>query len=70
MIDLSEYNKNFNYLRWLIYQLLSMIINHKTYNIPDEVGSLKIRPMSWEDFKGVPPENTWFLAHIYWGINY
>jgi hypothetical protein len=26
--------------------------------------------MSWNDFKGVPPKDTWFLAHIYWAIDY
>lgn len=47
-----------------------MFVNHQTYNIPESIASLKIRPLYWKDFKGTPPENTWFLAHIYWDINY
>lgn len=26
--------------------------------------------ISWEDFKGQPLENSWFLAVIYWYVNY
>ena len=35
-----------------------------------QVGSFKIQPITWEDFKGEVEENMKWSAHIYWYIDY
>ena len=47
-----------------------MLVDHSTYGIPEVVGGLKVQPLSWADFKGTPPDNSPYLAHIYWTVNY
>lgn len=47
-----------------------MLVDHLTYDIPTKVGPIKIRSLAWADFKGTPPENSPYLAHIYWAVNY
>lgn len=47
-----------------------MLINHTTMGLPASIAGLVIKPISWSDFKGTPPEQSYYLAHIYWGINY
>ena len=47
-----------------------MKIDHRTFGLPSNIGFLQIKPLSKTDFKGTPPSETWFLAHIYWAINY
>lgn len=47
-----------------------MFVDHNTFGIPAKIGGIKIKPLSWDDFKGVPPPKSYYLAHIYWGINY
>lgn len=47
-----------------------MLIDHTSYGIPSKIGPIKIKPLTWKDFKASPPENSPYLAHIYWGVNY
>ena len=47
-----------------------MFVDHNTFGIPAKIGGIKIKPLSWDDFKGTPPPKSYYLAHIYWGINY
>ena len=47
-----------------------MFVDHNTYGIPEKVGGVRIRALSWEDFRGNPPPKSHYLAHIYWGVNY
>lgn len=47
-----------------------MFVDHNTYGIPASVGGISIKPLTWEDFKGTPPPQSPYVAHIYWNINY
>ena len=47
-----------------------MFIDHNSYSIPGKIGPIKIKPLSWKLFKSFPPENSPYLAHIYWAVNY
>lgn len=31
---------------------------------------MTIKTVTWKDFSGKVPENTWFLAYTYWNTNY
>lgn len=31
---------------------------------------MPIKAISWGDFRGEVPDNQWYLAHIYWNIEY
>ena len=35
-----------------------------------QVNKMRIKPISWADFRGNVPDNQWYLAHIYWHIEY
>ena len=47
-----------------------MFVDHNTYGIPASVGGINIKSLSWDDFKGAPPEQSPYAAHIYWNVNY
>lgn len=47
-----------------------MLVDHNSYGIPPKIASLKIRALKWTDFKGTPPPDSPFAAHIYWSVNY
>ena len=47
-----------------------MFVDHLSYDIPGKVGPIKIKPLTWGEFKGTPPENSPYLAHIYWTVSY
>ena len=35
-----------------------------------KIDRMKIKAITWDDFRGKVPEDQWFLAHIYWHIEY
>lgn len=47
-----------------------MFIDHNSYSIPESIAGVRIKSLSWQLFKGTPPPNSQYSAHIYWGINY
>ena len=47
-----------------------MIVTPLEMKIPEKVGNFVIKPMSWDDFPGQGPEDSWFLAHINWNVSY
>lgn len=47
-----------------------MKVTPKDMNIPAQIGDFVIKSVSWADFPGKPPENTWFLAYTIWNTNY
>ena len=38
--------------------------------LPPKIGTLQIPSISWEDFPRDPPDDSPYLAHIYWTIHY
>ena len=47
-----------------------MFVDHNTIGIPEKIAGIKIKALSWQDFKGTPPKASPYVAHIYWGVNY
>ena len=47
-----------------------MRVTPKDMNIPAKIGDFLIKPVSWADFPGKVPENTWILAYTIWNTNY
>lgn len=55
---------------FIINYILTMLVDHNSFGIPPKIATLKIKPLKWTDFKGTPPQDSPFLAHIYWSVNY
>lgn len=53
-----------------IKYIKAMLVDHTAYGIPEQVGEVKVRALGWADFKGTPPQDSPYLAHIYWSVNY
>lgn len=68
-MDQNIQNINSNCYRLNIL-LLEMFVDHNTYDIPCQIAGLSIRPLSWSDFQGEPPQDSPYVAHIYWSVNY
>jgi hypothetical protein len=47
-----------------------MLVDHDSMNLPPAIAGIPIRALTWDDFKGTPPEDSPYVAHIYWSINY